>query len=243
MSEHRTAGHESTWSKFAGMVGAADLVIFDFDGVISDSEVISLTTLRETLNAFGLDLTAEEIREMFLGTSLKTIAAHVAEHGTGDTDAFPEQWESALFKRFRAELRPVPHVLDLVNRLQQNGTAFCIASSSTFNRIDIALDAMGVTDRFAHIFSAQQVARGKPAPDLFEYAARKMGVTPAACLVVEHSPHGVRAAGAAGMSAGGFSGRQHLVDLQAEHSAALLAAGAEFVLPSFEGFARMDMTG
>jgi HAD superfamily hydrolase (TIGR01509 family) len=71
---------------------------------------------------------------------------------------------------------------------------------------------MGVTDRFAHIFSAQQVARGKPAPDLFEYAARKMGVTPAACLVVEDSPHGVRAAGAAGMSAVGFSGGQHLVD-------------------------------
>jgi HAD superfamily hydrolase (TIGR01509 family) len=140
-----------------------------------------------------------------------------------------------LFDRFKAELRPVPHVLDLVDRLQQSGTAFCIASSSTFNRIDIALDAMGVTNRFAHIFSAQQVARGKPAPDLFEYAARKMGVTPAACLVVEDSPHGVRAAGAAGMSAVGFLGGQHLIDLQAEHGAALLAAGAEFVLPSFEG--------
>lgn len=243
MSEHRAAGHESARSRFARLVGAADLVIFDFDGVISDSEVISLTTLRETLNAFGLDLTAEDTREMFLGTSLKTIAAHVAEHGTGDTDAFAVQWESVLFDRFRAELQPVPHVLDLVDRLQQSGTAFCIASSSTFNRIDIALNAMGVTDRFAHIFSAEQVTRGKPAPDLFEYAARKMAVTAAACLVVEDSQHGVRAARAAGMSAVGFSGGQHLIDLQAEHSAVLLAAGAELVLPSFEGFARMDMTG
>ncbi|WP_299680095.1 HAD family phosphatase [uncultured Roseobacter sp.] len=228
---------------FAGIVSAAKLVIFDFDGVIADSEVISLSTLKSALHQFGVKLSLEETRKTFLGTSLKTITSHVAEHGTGNSENFPDIWESELFARFAGELQPVPHVFDLISRLEQNQMPFCIASSSTFKRLNAALKAMDVADRFHHVFSAEQVSRGKPAPDLFEFAASKMQVDPEDCLVIEDSPHGIRAARSARMRAVGFTGGCHLDTLQNEHGDVLCNAGAEMVLRSFGDFAKLDMIG
>lgn len=228
---------------FARLLDTAELVIFDFDGVIADSEVISLSTLHDALHRFGLDLSPEETRQTFLGTSLDTIMAHVDRHGSGDPDAFARDWEATLFARFRSELRPLPHVFDLIARFDRIGQRYCIASSGTFNRIGTALDAMGRRDRFTHVFSAQQVARGKPAPDLFEFAARELGVVPGACLVIEDSPHGVRAAKSAGMSCLGFVGGQHLRDRQTEHADLLRNVGADLVLSSYAGIAQQNLTG
>ena len=230
-------------SAFASLLAAAELVVFDFDGVIADSEVISLNTLHEALSDYGVELTPEETRTRFLGTSLETIRAYVSRQTGKDAGSFAQLWEDALFARFEAELTPVPHVFDLIDWLDRHQTRYCIASSGTFTRIETALRAMGVEDRFDHVFSAEQVARGKPAPDLFELAGTRLGVDPDACLVIEDSPHGVHAAVAAQMRAVGFSGGQHLSDLQVEHGAALMAAGAEMILPSFEGIAEWTIEG
>jgi HAD superfamily hydrolase (TIGR01509 family) len=224
----------------AKLVCEADLVIFDFDGVIADSEVISLATLQETLAQFDLSLSLDETRQTFLGRSLKTILDYVALHGTIDVSAFGEVWENTLFDRFAAGLKPVPHVFDVLDMLDRKGTPFCIASSGTHERIGKALAAMDRDGRFEFIFSAEQVARGKPAPDLFEFAARRMGVPPEACLVIEDSPHGVRAASAANMRCIGFTGGQHLADRQAEHADLLRREGAAVVLTSYVGLPELN---
>ena len=243
LQSHSASATADACANFASLLGSAEAVLFDFDGVIADSEVISLTTLRDALGQFGLDFTLEETRKTFLGTSLKTITAHVDQHGSGHATGFPTIWEEALFARFAKDLKPVPHVFDVIEWLDRHRIPFCIATSSTFRRLSAALAAMRVKNRFEHVFSAEQVARGKPAPDLFELAASKLNVRPQTCLVIEDSPHGIRAARAAGMQTVGFTGGQHLRDLQAEHSALLQDAGAGLILPSFEGFTKLVRVG
>lgn len=223
--------HES--ETFNDLLNAASLVVLDFDGVIADSEVISLSTLQTSMQDFGIQLTLDEARAAFLGSSLKNIVSHVREHGAGEAERFAEHWERKLFDRFRVELAPVASIADLLEMLDGRGLPYCIASSGTFRRIGVALDAMGLTDRFTHIFSSEQVARGKPAPDLFELAAKDMGVAPEACLVIEDSPYGVSAAKAAGMRCVGFTGGQHLNDLKSEHGSLLLEEGADMILSSY----------
>ena len=211
-----------------------ELVIFDFDGVIADSEVISLATLRSTLRSFGIDLTLDDTRKMFLGTSRQTIEAYVRAHGAENSADFAVVWESSLFDRFRVELKPIPKVTHLLEQLDRVGLKYCIASSGTLERIGVALDAMKLKQRFTHVFSAQQVARGKPEPDLFLHAAREMGVRPEGCLVVEDSPLGVRAARAARMRCAGFTGGSHVSDVKSEHGALLRRNGAEVIWSTYE---------
>ena len=211
-----------------------ELVIFDFDGVIADSEVISLATLRTALQSFGIDLTLEDTRKMFLGKSLETIETYVQATGTQNRQDFGPFWETTLFDRFRAELQPLPLVSHLLERLDLIGLKYCIASSSTLKRIGVALDAMRLRQRFEHVFSAQQVARGKPEPDLFLHAARELGVEPQSCLVIEDSPFGVRAAKAAGMLCAGFTGGSHVSDVETEHGDLLRRNGAEVIWSTYE---------
>lgn len=212
------------------------LVLFDFDGVVADSEVISLGTLRETLAEFGVPLAAAEVRRRFLGTSLATISARVADESPQrSTEGFGAAWQARLYAEFRASLRPMPHVVDLLDRLTEAGVGYCLASSSTFERIGVALEAMGLSDRLPHVFSSEQVAHGKPAPDLFLHAAEQMGTAPAECLVIEDSPYGVTAAKAAGMRCLGFVGGRHLEGVTETHADTLRAAGADGVLACFQG--------
>lgn len=152
---------------FARLLSTAELVIFDFDGVIADSEVISLATLQEALHQYGVELTLQETRRLFLGTSLKTITEYVKQNGSRDAGTFASTWETTLFDRFRTDLKPIPRVVDLIDQLDLMGRRYCIASSSTLNRLEVALGAMGLADRLPNMFSAQQVARGKPAPRSF----------------------------------------------------------------------------
>ncbi|WP_424968664.1 HAD family hydrolase [Dinoroseobacter sp. S375] len=210
-------------------------VIFDFDGVIADSEPISLASLRDVLDRSGIPMSLEEVRDQFLGKSLRAITEFATQRVDGlcATD-FARLWQDALFAEFRRSLQPVPGVIALLDRLEARGIPFCIASSGTFERIGIALEAMGLTARFPRILSSELVARGKPAPDLFLLAAERLGVTPAECLVVEDSLFGVQAAEEAGMRSVGFIGGGHLVDVQADHSAALRAAGAAVIMASFD---------
>ena len=113
-----------------------------------------------------------------------------------------------LLSRFEQELLPIPGIQTLVGKLD---VCFCVASSSRTERLRRSLELTGLMPLFGdHVFSADSVKRGKPAPDLFLYAAERMGVAPARCLVIEDSVPGILAAKAAGMEAIGFTGGSHL---------------------------------
>lgn len=232
---HAHIHHGTVLTAFKQRICEAELIIFDFDGVVADSEIVSLKTLQAALAVFEIALSLDQTRELFLGTSLRTIASYVKTHGTGDVDAFAKTWEEDLFTSLKADLLPVPFVVDLLDMLDDLGRTYCIASSGTHERIGIALEAMGFVGRFPHIFSSEQVAKGKPAPDLFNFAAATLKLDPSACLVIEDSPFGVQAAKAAGMTCFGFTGGQHMKAHQEAHADLLSRTGADMVLSSFEG--------
>ncbi|MCO5132571.1 MAG: HAD-IA family hydrolase [Xanthobacteraceae bacterium] len=199
-----------------------DLIIFDCDGVLVDSEVISCRVHAEQLTRAGYPITAEEVFSRFLGRSAQAAHQEVeAELGRRLPDDFDARLKAALFQEFAASLRAVPHVAETLAAIT---VPVCVASSGAPDKIAASLTRTGLLPRFApHVFSAAQVARGKPAPDLFLFAADRMGAEPGRCLVIEDSVPGVTAARAAGMTAIGFCGGGHCGH---GHAATLIAAGA-----------------
>ena len=223
-----------TGSRITDALDGVELVVFDFDGVIADSEVLSLDTLRDALADCGLRMPLEQARSLFLGKSLASISDYIACHGTeGASDGFADRWQNELFQLLRTELKPMAAILPLLKSLDKHNVQYCIASSSSFHRIRLSLTTMHLEDQFPNLFSAEQVKNGKPAPDLFQFTAEQMNMDPSACLVIEDSPHGVRGARAAGMRVFGFVAGAHLNDIQKTHGDLLLDAGAEHVLGSF----------
>ncbi len=203
------------------------LVIFDFDGVIADSEIIALAELQACLAEHGLHLSIEALIDRFLGASLASITAALAAHtGAPVPEGFRESWYDRLFARYARELQPVPGIMALFDRLEAAGLDYCIASGSSHRRLGFALQCLGLSDQFAgRAFSAEDVAAGKPAPDLMLFAAARRGIAPAACLVVEDATAGVTAAQRAGMRAIGFVGGRHLAQCADRQAARLAQAG------------------
>jgi len=181
-----------------------ELVIFDNDGVLVDSEPHANRILSELLTECGLPMMPDECVAAFMGRSLAGVVDEVEGRlGRRLPADFDARYHARLFDAFRTALQPVPGVAEALDRITM---PTCVASSGTRERIRLALATTGLLDRFAgRIFSVQDVARGKPAPDLFLHAARTLGVDPARCAVVEDSPLGVDAANAAGMTAFGFA--------------------------------------
>lgn len=185
-------------------------VIFDCDGVLIDSEPISNATLAEVLTEIGLPMTREESVEAFLGRSWEHAVAVVTERlGEAPPADLHDRYRRRLFARFDAELEPVLGIADALDQLDAAGIGRCVASSGTHERIRHGLAVAGLLAYFtdAQIFSAQDVAHGKPAPDLFLHAAERMGFAPERTVVVEDSPAGVRAGVAAGMAVLGYAER------------------------------------
>ncbi|PWK59964.1 HAD superfamily hydrolase (TIGR01509 family) [Roseicyclus mahoneyensis] len=209
------------------------VVIFDFDGVLVDSEVISLSTLRDSLQEFGVAMTEAQVRETFLGGSIRQINAFLqtVANPAYPPDHFEQRWYAHLFARFRAELRPMSGALALLDHLDTRGHGYCIASGGSMERLGVALAVTGLAPRFGdRVYSADMVARGKPAPDIFLHAAREMGIAPERCLVIEDSPAGASAAHAAGMRALGFVGGAHLRGRTDEHRDLLMSLHVETVI-------------
>lgn len=180
-------------------------VIFDCDGVLVDSERLSIRIDQLVLAELGWELSLDEIVERFVGRSQAAYERAVEEH-LGR--ALPEDWDEQNAWRYRdafeRELRPVPGI---VSALDAIAWPTCVASSGTHERIQFTLALTGLWDRFdGRVFSAAEVARGKPAPDLFLHAAESMGWSPSHCVVVEDSAHGVRAGLDAGMRVVAFAG-------------------------------------
>jgi len=210
-----------------------DLVIFDCDGVLIDSEVLSCSSLAETLTAHGLPMSLDEVVERFLGRGFAAVAAHYGERTGGPLPpTFTSELRTRLAQRLKAALLPMPHVTSVLTSMDR---PYCLASSSDAERIRISL-AVTRLDRFfgGRVFTAAMVARAKPAPDLFLLAAERMGAVPAATLVVEDSVNGILAAKAAGMRVWGFTGGSHYAGRDV--SPALRAAGADRVFHSLSEF-------
>jgi HAD superfamily hydrolase (TIGR01509 family) len=180
-----------------------DLIIFDCDGVLVDSERLAVRTETEILASLGWPLTQAEVVERFVGRSAEYMHAQIEEQLGRPVD-WEQEFESRYREVFEQELCPVEGIVDV---LQVVSIPTCVASSGTHGKIRFSLGLTGLLDFFHdRIFSIEDVSRGKPAPDLFLHAAMQMGVSPDACAVIEDSPSGVEAALAAGMSPFAFSG-------------------------------------
>lgn len=187
---------------------APELVIFDCDGVLVDSEALSVSALLAMIELAGGSISEDAAFEHFLGKSMKSVREILGrDFGLDITEGHLTGMRVDLMRRFREELKPMPGISEMLPRL---GIPFCVASSGTLDRIRYALDVTGLLSLLEpHLFSAAMVAHGKPAPDLFLHAAAAMHVEPAHCLVVEDSPAGIEAARAAGMAVFAFTGGSH----------------------------------
>jgi HAD superfamily hydrolase (TIGR01509 family) len=185
------------------------LVIFDCDGVLVDSEVLSIREATAALRREGLSIDEAEVRDRFLGTSLATLIAAVeAELGRALSAGFAGRLTEATLSAFEREMKPIADVAEVVQAID---AMVCVASSATPDRIRRSLDIAGLRHLFEpQIYSATMVPRGKPDPDLFLHVARTVSVEPRDCLVIEDSVVGVAAACRAGMSVFGFTGGAHL---------------------------------
>ncbi|MET8024630.1 HAD family hydrolase [Streptomyces avermitilis] len=185
-----------------------DLVIFDNDGVLVDSEPLSNTLLAAYLTELGHPTSYEESLRDYMGAAMHRVHDLVQERtGQRLPDDFDEVFHGRVFAAFERELEPVAGAVDILEKLTADGVPYCVASSGSHERIRVGYRKTGLDRWFedGRIFSSQDVGRGKPAPDLFLYAAERMGVPPKRCVVVEDSPLGVQAAHAAGMDVFGYT--------------------------------------
>ena len=204
------------------------LVIFDCDGVLVDSEVLAARGCRSVLSEMGVEVPAG-VLEGAIGLKLADIFARIE---AATNCAIPTEAAGRLWPRtreiFEAELEATAGLPEFLDHL---GLPRCVASSSHIERIRVSLGLTGLDGYFGdNVFSTQMVARGKPAPDIFLFAAARMGVEPARCVVIEDSAPGVRGAVAAGMRAIGFLGGGHITD---GHAELLREAGADSLAASW----------
>lgn len=217
--------------EMAGAGVPIELIIFDFDGVIADSEVLSNTVLAECVSEAGLPTTLDDAYRLYMGKRVPEIAAAVeVSLGHPLRRDFGADFQDRTLARFRTDLKAIAGARDYL-------TAFahlprCIASTSSPERLAVSLQALGLVETFsANVFSSELVPRGKPHPDIFLYAARQFAVDPPECLVIEDSVGGVQAGVAAGMTVIGLLAGSHIRD---GHGERLRAAGAQHIAATFD---------
>jgi HAD superfamily hydrolase (TIGR01509 family) len=203
-----------------------ELIIFDCDGVLVDSEPIINRAHAHVLTACGYPISEQNLVERFCGMSDREMIEIIErEWGHALPTSYAEHVGLMIEAEFRQSLAPIAGVAEALDSLT---LPICVASSSSLEQIRQKLKITGLLGRFGeHLFSATMVARGKPAPDLFLYAAQHLTTAPERCLVIEDSPAGIDAALAAGMTAIGFSGGSHCGP---EHGARLEKHGAPLVI-------------
>lgn len=189
-----------------------DLVIFDCDGVLVDSEIISARMLIAELEKYGVEVDRAYVARHFLGRSYPVVLAQIrSDFGITLPEGFEADYRARLLAAFETALKPIPGVAETIAALR---VPYCLATSSSPARLERTLQIAGLEETFrGRTTTASEVARGKPAPDLFLHAAAKSGAEPARCLVIEDSLAGIRAARAAGMTVWHFTGGSHLKGL------------------------------
>jgi HAD superfamily hydrolase (TIGR01509 family) len=207
-----------------------DLIIFDCDGVLVDSEVLSCGCLSEALARHGIELAVNEAIELFVGRSMVAVHEHYRALGKHLPDEFSAGLRGSVRETFAKTLLPIEGIAAVLDGLR---SPTCVASSSDLDRVSFSLEVTGLSKYFGdRIYTSQMVKHGKPAPDLFLYAASAMQADPRRTLVIEDSVSGVRAARAADMTVWGFTGGGHYASRDGR--AILQAAGADRI------FARMS---
>lgn len=183
------------------------LVIFDCDGILVDTEGLGNRRLAGWLTDAGYPIAYEDCRRRFAGRSMVSIQAEIESEGTLLGADFVERWNLALPDLFASGVEPVPYVRDFIDDIQAAGLPFCVATSARLTKMQITLGATGLLPLFeGRMFSATMVGRGKPAPDLFLHAAATMGFQPHDCVVIEDSVAGTQAGIAAGMRVFSYGG-------------------------------------
>lgn len=193
-------------------MGRTDLIIFDCDGVLIDSEVISARQLIAELKGYGVEMDIGFVSRHFLGRSYPVVLKEVRDRwGVALPDHFETDYRARLLAAFERDLTRMDGVVETIRALR---VPYCLATSSSPQRMRRSLEITGLSALFDGVaFTASEVARGKPAPDLFLHAAARMGADPAACVVIEDSLNGLRAGIAAGMEVWRFTGGSHLAGL------------------------------
>jgi HAD superfamily hydrolase (TIGR01509 family) len=207
------------------------LLIFDCDGTLVDSEFIALEVLSDVMGELGRPMSVAGCLDAFMGRHNADILREIERLiGRALPPDAGKQMRERMRTRLRAELQPVAGIAGVLERLEGPR---CVASSSSLPRIAESLEITGLAGYFGpHVFSASQVENGKPAPDLFLFAAAQMGVLPHGCIVIEDSVAGVTAGVAAGMAVIGFTGASHADE---HHTQRLEAAGAKLVIAAMAG--------
>jgi len=182
-------------------------VIFDCDGVLVDSESLASRVEAELIRELGLDLTVDQVHDLFLGKTVEGVLELIAAHsGRKLTSTFVYNWAFATARAFSRELQPVAGVRAVAELLRDRGYRLAVASQSPLARVRFSLEVTRLADLFGdHLYVTSMVARPKPAPDVYLLAASRLGVRPEDCVVVEDSPAGAAAANSAGMRAIGYA--------------------------------------
>lgn len=183
-----------------------DAVIFDCDGVIVDSEIMTFDLLIDEFSTFGLNLTLDELSRDYIGGTMADVARRAKAAGAD----LPEDWVNTFYARLYAHLAKgtplVPGVLSVLDTLDRAGIPYAIGSNGSDDKMVVTLGQHpGLIERFkGHLYSGQTLGAPKPAPDLYLHAAAQLGKAPQRCIVIEDSPTGARAARAAGMRCFGY---------------------------------------
>lgn len=218
------------------MAAPPRLIIFDFDGVVADSETIANANLAAYLTELGRPTTFEDCLREFVGKRHEDMLKAVDRWlGRPRPPTFSEGLRARSREKMRNEVQPVAGVAAFLATIPQHPK--CVASSSSYDWLDHCVDKFGFRTHFErNLFSATEVANGKPAPDIFLLAAARMGVEAGECLVIEDSPTGVLGARAAGMRTIGFLGGSHVRPGLAER---LEAAGAVATARTYDEVAQL----
>ncbi len=200
--------------------GSFDLVIFDCDGVLVDSEPITSRVFTQMLNELGLRVTVNQVFEQFVGKSLAHCLERVGQLLKKDVPAeFAQSYHRRAAEALKRELKAVPGIEGVLGAIQ---TPYCVASNGTMEKMRATLGLTGLLPKFKdRLFSISEVARGKPHPDIFLHAAQMCGASPSACAVIEDTSTGVAAGVAAGMTVFGYCAltpEQHLIDAGAHYT-------------------------
>jgi len=205
-------------------------IIFDFDGVIADSEVLSNTVLAEIVSELGVPTTLEDSYRHYMGKRFHDVIAAIEKTvGRALPPSFGEEYQGRTLQRFRQELAPIAGAREFIDKFID--VPRCIASSSSPDRLAVCLDVLDMTGLFeGRVFSASEVARGKPYPDIFLHAAAQIGVPSSDCIIIEDSASGVIAGQAAGSIVIGLLAAGHIRD---GHAATLKEAGAHHLAADY----------
>ena len=203
-------------------------IIFDCDGVLVDSEPISMRADVALLKRYGIEISEAEAHHRFVGTTFQAMLDMMTiQHGVVFPEGLHEIKDRMVEEMYRSELQVVHCVVDVLEALKARGLSMSIGSNSPKARVELAVELTGIAPYFDRIITYQDVKKGKPAPDVFVKAAERAGMAPVQCLVVEDSETGVTAAVAAKIRTVGFTGTH---SEPSRHAAALKSLGASEII-------------